>query len=100
MLLNVLNRDLPSTDGVALLAVGSQLALVNVGVTVLATLSDVGENRPHMTLSAAYRLVHAAQSIFRLVVIEFRNAADWFPSRRCVAVLARDAQVAVWTTRS
>lgn len=79
MLLNVLNRDLPSTDGVALLTVRSQLALVNVGVTVLATLSNVGENRPDVTFRAVHGLVHAAQRIFRLVVIEFRNAADWFP---------------------
>ena len=100
MLLNLLNGDLPSTDGVALLAVRSQLPLVNVGVTILATLSNVGENRPNVTFSAAHRLVHAAQRIFGLVMIEFRNSADWFPCGRCVAVLAGNAQVAVWATRS
>jgi len=57
---NVLNRNLPSTDGVALLTVRSQLALVNIGVTVLATLSNVGKDRSDVTFSAAYRLVHAA----------------------------------------
>ena len=79
MLLNLLNGDLPSTDGVALLAVRSQLALVNVGVTILANLSNIGENRPDVTFSTTHRLMHAAQRIFRLVMIEFRNAADWFP---------------------
>src|SRR4249920_1120060 len=59
MLLDLLNGDLPSTDGVALLAIRSQLPLVNIGVTILATLSNVGENRPYVTLRAAYRLVHA-----------------------------------------
>jgi hypothetical protein len=99
MLLNLLNGDLPSPDGVALLAIRSQLALVNVGMTILATLSNVGENRPYVTLCATHRLMHAAQRKFRLVVIEFRNAADWFPCGRCVAVLAGNAQIAVWTVR-
>jgi RNase P subunit RPR2 len=100
MLPNVLNRNLPSTDGVALLAIRSQLPLVNVGMAILATLSNVGEDHPNVTLRAAYRLMHAAQRISRLVVIEFRNATDRFPCGRCVAVLARNAQVAVWATRS
>jgi hypothetical protein len=69
-------------------------------VTILATLSNVGEDQPHVTLRATHRLMHTAQRIFRLVVIEFRNSADWFPCDRCVAVLARNAQVAVWTMRS
>src|SRR5580700_2054148 len=59
MLLNLLNGNLPSTDGVALLAIRSQLALMNVGVTILATLSDAGEDQPHVTLCATHRLVHA-----------------------------------------
>jgi hypothetical protein len=36
VLLNVLNRDLPSPHSVALLAVGAQLPLVNVGMAILA----------------------------------------------------------------
>jgi hypothetical protein len=100
MLLNLPNRDLPTTDRVALLAVRSQLSFVNVGVTILATLSNIGENRPDVTFSATHGLMHAAQRVFGLVVIEFWSAADWFPRGRCVAVLARNAQVAVWTMRS
>jgi hypothetical protein len=100
MLLNLPNRDLPTTDRVALLAARSQLPLVNVGVTILATLSNIGENRPDVTFSAAHGLMHAAQRVFGLVVIEFWSAADWFPPGRCVAVLARNAQGAVWTMRS
>ena len=100
MLLNLLNGDLPSTDRVALLAVRSQLALVNIGVTILANLSNIGENRPDVTFSTTHRLMHAAQRIFRLVVVEFRNAADWSPGGRCVAVLTGNAQVAVWAVRA
>ena len=36
VLLNVLDPDLPSPHGVALLAVGPQLPLVNVGMAILA----------------------------------------------------------------
>ena len=54
MLLNLLNGDIPSTDGVALLTIRSQLPLVNVGVAILATLSNVGEDHPNMTLGTAY----------------------------------------------
>lgn len=91
MLLHLPDGDLPSTDRVTLLAIRSQLSLVNVGVAILANVSNVGENRPDVTLSAAHRLVHAAQRIFRQVVIEFRNSADWFPCVRRVAVLTRNA---------
>jgi len=100
MLLNLPNRDLPTTNRVALFAVRPQLPLVNVGVTILTTLSNVGENRPDVTFSAAHGLMHAAQRVFGLVVIEFWSAADWFPRGRCVAVLARNAQGAVWIMRS
>jgi len=91
MLLYVLNGDLPSTDGVTLLAVRAQLPLVNVGVAILAALSNVSENRPDVTFSATHRLMHAAQRIFCLVVIEFRNSSDRFPCARRVAVLTRNA---------
>ena len=41
VLLHLLHRDLPSTNGVAPFAVRSQLPLVNIGVAVLATLSNI-----------------------------------------------------------
>ena len=100
MLLHLPNRDLPSTDGVTLLAIRSQLAFVNVGVAILATLSNAGENRLDVTFSAAHRLVHAAQRIFRQVVIEFRDAADRFPRGCGVTILAWNGQAAVRTVRA
>ena len=100
MLLYLPNGDLPSTDRVALLAIRPQLPPVNVRVAILATLSNTGENRPDVTFSAIHRLVQAAQWVFRLVVIEFRNSADWLPCARCVAVLTGNAQIAVRTVRS
>jgi hypothetical protein len=40
VLLNVFNRDGPSADGMTLLAIRTQLPLVNISVAVLASLTD------------------------------------------------------------
>ena len=97
VLLHIFNGDRPSADGVALLAIRAQLALVNIGVAVLAALPNVGENHLHVTLGAGDSRVHAAQRIARLVMVELRNCADRPPAIRGVAVLARDRQAAVRT---
>jgi hypothetical protein len=73
----------------ALLTVGSKLALVDVGVAVLAALSYVGENGPDMAFGAWDGYVHAPQRIFGLVMIELWDRADRFPRIGRVAVLAR-----------
>ena len=80
MLLNLLDRHFPSPDRVALLAIGAQLAPVNIGMAVLAALSDVAEYRLYVTLGALHLLVHAAQRITGLVVIELGNGADRVPA--------------------
>ena len=100
VLLHLLNRNLPSADGVALLAVGAELTLVNVGMAVLAALADAGEYRLHVTLYAGHRGVHAGQRIFRLIVIELRKSADRFPGACRVAVLAGNIQVSVRAVRA
>ena len=100
MLLNVLDRDLPSTDGVALLAVGAELALMNVGMAVLAALSDVGENHFDVTLRAGHRSVHAAQRVTSLIVVEFGNSANRLPPAGGVAVLTGHVQIPVRTVRA
>src|SRR5215469_17730093 len=84
----------------ALFAVCSQLALVDVSVAILAVLSNAGKYRPDVTLGAGDRLMHAPQRIFGLIVVEFRNGADRPPRIGGVAVLARYAQVSVWTVRA
>jgi len=100
VLLHIFNRDAPSADGVALLAIRAQLTLVNIGVAVLAALTDVGENHLYVTLDASDATVHTAQRIARLVVVELGNCSNRLPAIRGVAVLARDGQIAVWTTRA
>ena len=98
VLLNLLERDLPAFHRVALFAIRSKLALMNVGMTVSAFHADIGEHRLDVALLAGHRLVHPAKRIGSLAVIEFGNAADRFPAAERMAILARNVQVAVRTS--
>lgn len=99
VLVNLLDRNIPSLDGMALLAVCPHLPLVDVGVTVGALRTHIAEDRLGMTLRATHAFVHAAQRIFRGVVIELRNSADRLPSAQRVAVLTGNAKAAMGTPR-
>ena len=100
VLSNLRDRDLPSAYRMTLLAVRTQLSAMNVGVAVLASLSDIGKHRFDVALRATDGLMHAPQGIVRLVVIELRNCANGFPRARGVAVLARSAQISMRAMRS
>lgn len=99
MLLDLLHSNLPAFDRVALFAARTELALVNVGVAVSASLSHIGENPFEMALGASHTLVHAAERIPRLAVIKLRNVPDRLPSTQRVAILAGDIQGAVRAAR-
>jgi hypothetical protein len=73
---------------------------VNVRVAVLASLSYICENWLHVALDASDSLVHAAQGVARLIVIEFRDRTDRPPSLRRVAVLAGNVQIPMRTVRT
>lgn len=60
VILDLLQRDLPSPHGVALLTARSKLALMNVRMTVGTSLSDIGEHGFGMAFRTSYSLVHAA----------------------------------------
>lgn len=100
VLLDLPDRDLPSEHGVALCAVCSQLAPVDIGMAILAALSNVGKHGFDVALGAGDRGVHASQRVFRLIVVEFRNGADRPPGVGGVAVLARYVQVSVRAVRA
>ncbi len=99
MLPHRLEKDAPALYRVTLLAVRAHLATVNVGVTVRAVRARIGEHHLGVALGASHILVQAAQGIAGLVVIELGNCPDRLPPHRGVAVLTRDAQVAMRTTR-
>jgi len=87
-----LDRNIPALDRVTLRAVRTHLSLVNVSMTILTKLADLGEYRLGVALRALHLFVHAAKRIRRLVVIELRNGANRTPPCRGMAVLARNRE--------
>ncbi len=83
----------------ALFAIRAKLALVNVGVAVGTFRSRIRKYRAGMTLHARDLGVHAKQWIFCLAVIELRNTTDRLPGGERVAVVTREVQRAVRTSR-
>ncbi len=95
VILDLLIDRMPTLHGVTLGAIGAHLAAVNIGVAIRAILADICKDRLDVALGARNFLVHAAQRIFRLVVIELGNSADGAPTSGGVTVFTRDAQRAV-----
>jgi hypothetical protein len=69
---NGVEGDIPTLDGVTAFTICAELAAMDVGVAICAVLADIFEDEAGMALSAAYFLMHTAQGISCLVVIEFR----------------------------
>lgn len=100
VLLDLLDRNLPSPDRVAGLAIGSQLPLVNIGMAVLAALANVAKHRFYMALNTGHRLVHPAERVTRPVVVEFWNSSNRLPPACVMAILAGYDKVPVRTVSS
>jgi len=65
----------------ALRAIRAHLPLVNVRVALFTILAHICEHRLEVALRALNFLVHLAQRIAGLVVIEFRNRTNGAPAR-------------------
>jgi hypothetical protein len=90
VILYLLDGNIPAEHRVTPRAIGPHLALVNIGVTVLTLLANVGKHRLDMALRALHFFVHSPQRILRFIVVELRDAADRAPSGSGVAILARN----------
>ena len=97
MLLDLLDLHIPAPHVVALVAAGSELSLVNIGVTVGALPSDIREDRLGVALGARDALVQSMQGEARGLVVELRNRPNGLPSFKRVAVLAGNTQ---WPMRA
>ena len=95
VLLDVLHRNSPAFHVVAVFAVRSKLAAVNIGVAIRAFRAGIAEHQVRVTLPAGDSFVHAAQRKLGLIVIKFGNAANRLPRGKGVAVLAGEIQVSV-----
>jgi hypothetical protein len=87
--------NIPAIDTVALFAARAHLATMNIGVALGALSSHIRKYWFGMALGTHHALVHAAQGKLGLVVIEFGNAADRFPSQRRMAIGAKHVQRSV-----
>jgi len=81
-------RDLPTLDRVAAFTVCAKLAAVYVGVAIGAVGTHILEDQAGMALRAGDLLMHAAQRIAGVVVVELRIRPDRLPTGVTVAVLA------------
>lgn len=91
VLLHGLDGGLPAPHRVAVLAAGSELASMDVGVALSALGADALEIETHVAVSAGDPLMHTAKGIGRLrVMVELGCGANRPPSRRVMAVLTSD----------
>ena len=95
VILELLDSDIPALHSVTFGAARAHLPLVNIGMTVLAILSYVGENRFDVALRALHFFMHATEGILGFVVIEFCVRANGPPAGGGVAVFAGDGESAM-----
>jgi hypothetical protein len=100
VILDLLRRNLPPKNAVALCTVRAHLPAVDVSVTILAVFSNIRKHRFNVALRALHFFVHPAKRIFRLVVIELRNWTNRAPPRGRVAILTRYGQRAMRAARA
>jgi hypothetical protein len=100
VIVDLLYGNLPALHGVALRAIRPHLPLVNIGVTILASLAYVREHRLGVATRADHLFVQTTERILGFVVVEFRNGSDWAPSSGGMAILAGNCQWSVRTSGS
>lgn len=88
--LDGLQVHLPAHHRVTLIAVGSKLTAVHIGVAIGASRTDIAEDQLDVAAPALHVLVHAAQRVACHVVIELGNAANRLPTGERVTVFAGD----------
>jgi len=95
VLVDVMNRHLPSIGVVAQLAFGAVLAAMQIGVTVLAFVGSIGEFQIRVAVAARHGRMASAQRETRLRMIELDPILDHLPIRSCVAVDAGHIELAM-----
>jgi hypothetical protein len=95
VILDGLHGHVPALNRMTLLAIRSHLAAVDIGVAIRAFRSHIGEDQFHVAIHALDFFVHAAERIAGLIMIEFRDAADRFPTRESMAIFAGNGDVPV-----
>jgi hypothetical protein len=90
MLIDVVDRHLPSGVPMADVTLRRVLSAMNVRVTILALISNFGEYQVGVAVLATNALMHPTQSEAGRPMIELQNVAKGFPTLGSMAILARD----------
>ena len=80
---------MPALDGVAVFAVGSELAAVDIRMAICAAGTYILEYQAGVALDAGDLLVHSSQRVTGFIVTELGIGSNGPPTRVSVAVLAR-----------
>lgn len=99
VLVNLLNRNLPTFHRVTLFAICSELTFVNISVAIGALLADISKYRFDVALRTSDTLMQSTKRKAGLIVVELRPIANRFPAAECVTVLAGDIERAMRTAR-
>ena len=94
VLVDIVDRNLPARNSVAQVALSSVFPAVDVGVTILAGVANLGENPLDVAFLARHLRVHATEREAGLLVIKFGIAANGHPCICGVTVLTGQVQ---WT---
>jgi hypothetical protein len=92
MIANVLHGHLPAFHRMAVLAIGTELAPMNVCMAIRAMRAYVLEDQAGVTLRTPNLFVHPAQRIARMIVVELGIRSYWFPTGIRMALLARNGK--------
>ena len=96
VLVDIVDRNLPARNSVAQVALSSVFPAVDVGVTILAGIADLGEDPLYVAFLAWHLRVPTTERITSLVVIKLGIATNGHPCICGVAVLTGQVQ---WTMR-
>ena len=88
MVADLLLGSKPPLQDVALGAIRSKLSQMNIGMAIGAIPADIGEDQLRVTLRARELFVSAPKGKFRLIVAEFRIAANGTPTGSGMAIFA------------
>ena len=95
VILNGLQRDLPTFHRVATGAIGAELAAMDIGVAIGALGTDVLEDQIRVALNASHFLVHAAEGISGQIVVELGIGPYGLPACVRMAVGTRSRKRAM-----
>jgi len=88
MLVDLLNRNLPTFHRVTLVAICAELTFVDVSMAIGTFLANIGKYGLHVALRTSDALMQAAKRETGLIVVKLGTIANRFPTTERVTILA------------